>query len=318
MILGKKVLVTGGAGFIGSHLVERLVKSGCNVRVLDNFSSGKKENLLDVLDKIELFVVDIRDRMKLNEAIKGVDIIFHQAALRSVPASVDDPYSYNDVNVTGTMNILMAAVQEKVNRVIYASSSSVYGDTVQMPEREEFLPRPVSPYAASKLAGEFYCNVFSAIYDLVTVSLRYFNVFGPRQDPHSKYASVVPAFALKMLKDEQPEIHGDGTQSRDFSYVANVVEANILAATVEDANAIKGQVFNIACGEEHSVMEIYECIKEILDKDIPVTYGPRRKGDVRRTLADISKASRLLGYRPVVGFKEGLALTVDWFSKNYT
>ena len=308
-----RALVTGGAGFIGSHLTEGLVSRGYEVRVLDNLCAGKKENLAAVMDRIELRIGDIRDKETVTGAMRGMDIVFHQAALRSVPASIDDPASFNEVNAAGTMNILIAAREEGIKRLVNASSSSVYGPDAEMPEKEDFRPAPISPYAASKMAGEYYCRVFSKVYGLETVSLRYFNVFGPRQDPHSKYAAVIAVFALRMLKDLSPEVHGDGEQSRDFSYVDNVVEANILAATAGNKE-VSGDVFNIACSKEHSVLDVFNNINKILGKDVKAAFTPSRAGDVRRSLADISKAGNMLGYSPKVEFADGLKRTVEWFA----
>ena len=303
-------LVTGGAGFIGSNIVERLVKNGERVKVIDNLIAGKRENLAGIMEKIEFIEGDIRDDNDMKKAIKGVDFVLHQAALRSVPKSVDDPLPYTDVNVTGTLKLLLAAKEEGVKRLVLASSSSVYGEREEMPEREEDMPQPISPYAATKLTGEYYCQVFSSVYGLETVSLRYFNVFGPRQDPGSEYAVVIPKFILSMLKDEPSPIHGDGKQSRDFTYVDDVVEANILAAQTK---GVSGEVFNIACNEGHTVLEIADGLNRILSKSIKPVFTPPRKGDVLHTLADISKAKKLLGYAPRVAFEEGLEKTVSWF-----
>ncbi|MCK4248903.1 MAG: SDR family oxidoreductase [Candidatus Omnitrophica bacterium] len=309
----KTFLVTGGAGFIGSNIVEALIKSGCNkVRVVDNFFAGTKENLDPFLDKIELIEGDIRDKSFMEEICDGVDIILHQAALCSVPRSIDDPVSSNDVNVAGTLNLLVAARKGGVKRVVYASSSSVYGDTPSLPKKEDQRPEPVSPYAVSKLAAEYYCQVFSGIYGLETVSLRYFNVFGPRQDPHSKYAAVVPNFISAILKGRPPKIHGDGKQSRDFTYIDNVVQANLKAAAAP-ASDVMGRVFNIACGEQHTVLEITETIMAITGGKIKPEFIPLRQGDVLHSLADISGAKEDLGYKPGIGFRDGLKKTVEWF-----
>lgn len=304
-------LVTGGAGFIGSNIVEALVRQGnVRTRVIDNFVTGKRENLASVLDKIELIEGDIRDKALMEKVCQDIDVILHQAALRSVPRSVDDPVSTNEVNVTGTLNVLMAALKCKVRRVVYASSSSVYGDTPLLPKKEDHRPEPISPYAVSKLAGEYYCQVFWRIYGLETVSLRYFNVFGPRQDPLSEYAAVVPRFILAILKGESPQVHGDGQQSRDFSYIDNIIQANLKAATAPN---IAGGVFNVACQERHTVMEIANTIMEITGRKVEPEFTAPRRGDVRHTLADISRAREALGYHPEVGFREGLEKTVAWF-----
>jgi UDP-glucose 4-epimerase len=306
-------LVTGGAGFIGSNIVEELIKNGENVRIIDNFITGKKENIKELLGKIELIEGDIRDINIVKKAVKGVDFILHQAALRSVPKSVDNPLDTNDSNITGTLNVLIAARDLGIKKVVYASSSSVYGDAEKLPEDENQLPKPKSPYAVSKLCGEYYCKVFSELYRLETVSLRYFNVFGPRQDPESKYAAVIPIFIKNALNDEPLEIHGDGLQSRDFTYVKNVVDANIKACNSKN---LKGEVFNIGCGERYSVLEIAKLISKILKKELKYNYTHPRPGDVRHTHADISKAKKILGYEENVKFEQGLKRTIEYFIKN--
>jgi nucleoside-diphosphate-sugar epimerase len=304
-------LVTGGAGFIGSHLVEELVRRGRRVRVFDNLSTGKLENLDPVLEDIEFIGGDVLDAAAVAAAMRGVERVFHQAALRSVPRSVDDPLMSNRVNVDGTLNVLLAARVAGVQRVVYASSSSAYGRSEVLPLREDQAPAPVSPYAVSKLAAEYYCQVFTSLYGVPTVSLRYFNVFGPRQDPQSKYAAVIPRFIAAALDGESLEVHGDGLQSRDFTYVANVVSANCLAAERDEA---VGHVFNVACGGRHSLMDIVELVRRLCAVDArPIHWHhvPARAGDVRHTLADIAKAERLLGYRPLVGLEQGLDSTVQ-------
>jgi nucleoside-diphosphate-sugar epimerase len=313
-------LVTGGAGFIGSNIVEELLKRGESVRVLDNLSTGKQENL-EFMKKerqsslnYELIEGDIRDPDACRRACQGMDYVLHQAALRSVPRSVDNPSATNEVNVAGTLNILIAARESGVKRVVYASSSSVYGDSQKLPQKESQAPSPISPYAVSKLAGEYYCTVFSKIYGLETVSLRYFNVFGPRQDPRSQYAAVIPLFIRLALEGKPLEIHGDGLQSRDFTYVSNVVEANLLAAKAANAS---GEVINVACGETHTVMDIADSISRIIGKKLEYQHTPPRKGDVRKTHADISKAKRLLGYENRVGFDNGLKMTVDYIMSSF-
>ncbi len=308
-----RYLVTGGAGFIGSNIVEALVKKGEQVRVIDNFVSGKRKNLSAVLDKIDLIKGDIRDLPLLKKTTKGVDYILHQAALRSVPKSVGDPASYNEVNVGGTLNVLLSAKEAGVKRVVFASSSSIYGDTETFPEKETLLPRPISPYAASKLAGEHYCYVFSEIYKLQTVALRYFNVFGPRQSLESQYAVVVPRFIINMLNNQAAPIHGDGKQSRDFTYIDNVVEANILAATRPN---ISGEVFNVACGEDYSVLDLVKHLNKIMGKNLKPRFTPSRPGDVRRTLADITKSQKLLKLKIKVNFEQGLKKSVAWFKEH--
>ncbi|MFC1645784.1 SDR family oxidoreductase [Candidatus Omnitrophota bacterium] len=311
----KKYLVTGGAGFIGSHIVERLLKEGNFVRVLDNFSSGKKENLEFTKgnSNFQLIEGDIRDYGLCLSSTQGVDYVLHQAALRSVPKSMNDPYSYNDVNINGTLNLLRASKENKVKRFVFASSSSIYGDTDVFPEKEDFLPLLISPYALSKLAGEYYCRIFSENYKLPTVSLRYFNVFGPRQSLDDEYAVVIPKFIHCILHDEQPPIFGNGKQSRDFTFVANVVEANILAAT-------KGRdrcaVYNVANNKDHTVLELVGLLNKIINKDIKPKLLPVRLGDVFKTLADISRIEKDLGFKSLFDFEAGLKITVDWFKSN--
>ncbi len=306
-----KCFVTGGAGFIGSNLVDQLVKEGNQVRVFDNLSTGKRENLSQSESKIEFINGDIRDKEAVRRAVQGMDYVFHVAALRAVLRSVDDPVETNDVNVTGTLNVLLAARDAKVKRVISTSSSSVYGDTEKFPCVEDDLPRPQSPYAASKIMGEYYCKIFTRLYGLETVSLRYFNVFGPRQNPESVYSAVIPIFIDCLLKGVSPEIHWDGKQSRDFSYVDNVVKGNILAS---QAKGVSGEVFNIACHEEYSILDIFENLKEILKiKNVSPVFKPKRAGDVRRTFADIRKAQNLLGFTVQTRFRPGLEKTVQWF-----
>jgi nucleoside-diphosphate-sugar epimerase len=310
-------LVTGGAGFIGSNIVEELLKRGEAVRVLDNFCAGKRENL-DFIKQYnpsainyELIEGDIRDLHCCRQACKGVNFILHQAALRSVPRSIDDPSSTNEVNVGGTLNILLAASEAGVKRVVYASSSSVYGDSTILPQSEAQIPSPISPYAVSKLSGEYYCSVFSKLYDLETVSLRYFNVFGPRQDPQSEYAAVIPKYILWALQRKPLVIHGDGLQSRDFTYISNVVEANLLAAKAVNAN---GEVINIACGQSHTILDLANTVAKILRKELNLHHKEPRQGDVRHTMADISKAQRLLKYENKIGFEEGLEKTIGYFA----
>ena len=306
----ERYVVTGGAGFIGSNIVEELLKKGHKVKVIDNFITGKRENIAPFLKDIELIEGDIRDMDAARKAVKGVDYVLHQAALRSVPKSVDDPMLTNDINVSGTLNMLIAAKEASVKRFVYASSSSVYGDCDTFPEKEDFILRPISPYAVSKLTGEYYAYTFSKTYGLETVSLRYFNVFGPRQNPESKYSAVIPAFISRMLEGKSPIIEGDGKQSRDFTYVANVVDANLAAAK---ADGINGEAFNIACGTSHSVLSIIENLNKLLGKDLKPEFAPTRRGDVRKTMADISKMKKLLHITPGVDFKSGLKKTLEWF-----
>jgi nucleoside-diphosphate-sugar epimerase len=305
-----RFLVTGGAGFIGSHIVERLVDKGNFVRVLDNFSSGKEENLSGVREKIELIRADIREKHVCLKATAGIDYVLHQAALRSVPKSMFNPQEYNEVNITGTVNLLQAAVENKVKGFVFASSSSVYGEVKVFPEKESFMPGPISPYALSKLAGEYYCRLFSYHYGLPTVSLRYFNVFGPRQALDDEYAVVIPKFIHCLLKDEPPPIFGTGKQSRDFTYIDNVVEANILAS---QNKSFKGAVFNVASGKDYTVLNLVETLNKIMRKNIKPAFLAPRPGDVFRTLADLSQAKRKLGFRPRVDFLKGLKLTVEYF-----
>jgi len=303
-------LITGGAGFIGSHIAEKLVAMGEKVRVLDNFSSGKQSNLAALEDRIEILRGDICDPDFLRKAIQGVRVIFHQAALRSVPFSVENPTLVNRVNVEGTLNTLIAARDAGVKRVVYASSSSAYGRSAIQPKKETDTPGPISPYAVSKLAGEYYCKVFSELYGLETVSLRYFNVFGPRQDANSQYAAVIPRFIQWALQGEPLEVHGDGLQSRDFTYIDNVVAANLQAAQTELG---VGQAFNVGQGETHSLLDLVGEIEKHLQIKLKRSHTAARAGDVRYTQADLSECKRCLGYNPGVSFAEGLAKTVEFF-----
>ncbi len=305
-------LVTGGAGFIGSHIVAELANRHENVRVLDNFETGKKENLSGLLDEIELIEGDIRDYGLCKRVTRGIGYVLHQAALRSVPKSMLDPAAYNEVNVKGTLNLLLASCENKVKRLVFASSSSVYGDTKTLPEKETDIPNPISIYALTKLMGEYYCKIFTNSYGLETVALRYFNVFGPRQSLESQYAVVIPKFITCMLRDEPPPIHGDGMQTRDFTYVKNVVDVNLIAATSKNST---GEIFNVACGNSYSVMELVNQLNEMLAKNIKPAFTPLRPGDVLHTLADISKLKNFLGFTPTVGFKDGLKLTLDYYGR---
>jgi len=305
-------LVTGGAGFIGSNIVEELVRRKQKVRVIDSLITGKMENLKPFAGKITFIKGDIRDRKALRKALKGVDYVIHQAALRSVPKSVDDPFTTNDINISGTLNLLMEAKRAAVKRVVYASSSSAYGDAKHFPQRETDLPKPISPYGVSKLAAENYCITFAKTFGLETVSLRYFNVFGPRQNPESKYSAVIPAFLFTMMKGNSPVVEWDGKQSRDFTFVGNVVDANLRACT---AAGISGEVFNVACGTTTSVMDIVNELNSILGTRIKPVYAPKRSGDVRKTYGDISRMRRMLKMKKIVGFEEGLKRTVEWFRK---
>jgi nucleoside-diphosphate-sugar epimerase len=306
------VLVTGGGGFIGSHIVDRLVKEGHRVRILDNFSTGKEENIAHIVEKIEIIRGDILDLKTCLKATQGVDIVLHQAALPSVQRSIKDPLTTFQVNALGTLNLLIASKDNKVKRFVYASSSSVYGDNPMLPKREDMLPSPLSPYAVSKLVGEMLCKSFHKTYGLSTVSLRYFNVFGPRQDPYSPYAAVVPCFISNLLRNKRPTIYGDGEQTRDFTYVDNVVEANVLSAF---ATGIDGEVFNIAYGQPTSVNKLFEIIRELTGKTLEPIYAEPRLGEVKHSWADISKAREKLGYTPKINILEGLKKTVDFFAR---
>jgi nucleoside-diphosphate-sugar epimerase len=304
-------LITGGAGFIGSSLARALIARGDRVRVIDNFSSGRRQNL-EGLSSAELEIVegDILDPAQLGRAVEGVSVIFHEAAIPSVPRSVADPEPTNAVNVTGTLNVLQAARRAGVRRVVYAASSSAYGDTPTLPKIETMPTAPLSPYAVSKLAGELYCQTFHHVYGLETVALRYFNVFGPRQDPQSQYAAVIPRFVTAGLGRQPAVIYGDGEQSRDFCFIDNVVAANLLAA---DAPGAPGRVFNVACGEAVSLNQVLDLIETILDRRIDRRHEAARAGDVKHSLADIEAARSVLGYQAAVSFAEGLRRTVRWF-----
>jgi len=303
-------LITGGAGFIGSHIAGKLVVMGEKVRVLDNFSSGKRSNLDGLQDRVEVIAGDILDLDTLKRAAKGASVIFHQAALRSVPFSVENPTLVNRVNVEGTLNVLTAAREAGVQRVVYASSSSAYGRGSMQPKKETDTPGPISPYAVSKLAGEYYCKVFRELYGLETVSLRYFNVFGPRQDANSQYAAVIPRFIQWGLAGSPLEVHGDGLQSRDFTYIDNVVAANLQAAQTQLG---VGQAFNVGQGETHTLLDLVAEIEKSLGMKLKRSHTAARAGDVRYTQADISESKRCLGYNPEVSFEEGLAKTVKFF-----
>ncbi len=303
-------LVTGGAGFIGSHIVQTLVENGERVRVLDNLSTGRKENMTPFLTRVEFIEGDLRDEETVRRAVEGVDFIFHQAAIPSVVRSVQDPIPTETANVVGTLNLLLAARDAGVRRVVYASSSSVYGDSPSLPKVETMPPRPKSPYAVSKLATEYHCRVFTELHGLETVGLRYFNVFGQRQDPTSEYAAVIPKFITAMLRGEAPTIYGDGTQSRDFTYVRNVVAANLLAATAPD---MAGRVFNAAVGKCYTLLELVDILNEILGTQIGPIFGPARPGDIKHSQADISSIKEC-GYRAQIDFRAGLAKTVEWYA----
>ncbi len=306
-------LVTGGAGFIGSHLCTALVERGARVRVLDNLITGRRANLAHLAGRIEFIEASITDEAATRQAAEGVSVIFHEAAIPSVPRSVKEPQLNHDANVNGTFNVLMAARDAGVKRVVYAASSSAYGETEELPKRETMLPAPLSPYAAAKLVGEYYCQVFTRVYGLDTVALRYFNVFGPRQDPTSPYSGVISKFVTSLLSGEAPVIFGDGEQSRDFTYIDNVVDANLRAA---EAPAAAGEVMNVAIGERITLNQLLAELQQIIGTNLKANYAETRAGDVRHSLADISKAQRLLGYTPQVGLAEGLQRTVAWYKEN--
>ncbi len=309
-----KYLVTGGAGFIGSHIAEHLLRQKNFVRVLDNFSSGRMENLAFTKGKsnFQLARGDIRDFKTCKRVCRGMDFVLHQAALRSVPKSMKDPYSYNDVNINGTLNMLYASRDAKVKKFVLASSSSVYGDTNKFPQKESDIPLLIAPYGLSKLAGEYYCRIFSENFSLLTVSLRYFNVFGPRQALDDEYAVVIPKFIDCILKGNRPPIFGNGKQSRDFTYVANVVEANILAAKAKN---VSGGVFNVACGHDVRVIDIVGFLNGIIGRNVKPDFLPKRPGDVFRTLADTRKIRRELGFKGKINFENGLRETVAFFRR---
>jgi UDP-glucose 4-epimerase len=303
-------LVTGGAGFIGSNLIDELVKQRSRIKVIDNFSTGKLENLEPFKDQIEIGKVDICDLYELKQAVAGVDYIIHQAAIPSVPKSIIDPIASHNSDLTGTLHVLWAAQQAGVKRVVYAASSSAYGDRPELPKQEGMPANPISPYGLMKYVGEEYCRLFTSLYGLETVSLRYFNVFGPRQDPTSQYSGVLSRFITAMLRRERPIIFGDGEQSRDFTYVSNVVQANLLACHSPKSS---GKVYNIACGTRVSLNEVVRTLNRILGTDLKPVYERARAGDIRHSMADITRARTDLGYSPTVSFEEGLIKTVDWY-----
>lgn len=300
-----KALVTGGGGFIGSHLVERLLHDGNQLRVLDNFATGHRANLAGVDGEYELVEGDIQSYERVHNAVRGCDLVFHVAALPSVPRSIQDPLTSTASNVTGTLNVLLAARDEGVRRVVFASSSSVYGPQREFPQREEAAARPISPYGVSKLAAEGYCRAFTQVYGLETVAVRYFNVFGPRQDPLSQYAAVIPRFFTAVLNGERPVIFGDGEQSRDFTYIDNTVDGTVLAASAE---GVAGETFNVACGEATTLNELLGHIKEITGEQVEPIQAEPQPGDLPRSLADISRARQALGYEPRIDVRSGLEL----------
>ena len=308
-----RFLVTGGAGFIGSNICRKLISQNCFVRIVDNLLTGKKSNLSDIIDKIEFIEADMGDEQVANEAMKDIDVVLHQGALPSVPLSVDNPAATHKHCVDATFTLLLAARNSGVKRFVYAASSSAYGDTPALPKVESMIPAPLSPYAVGKLTGEYYCSVFYHVYNLETISLRYFNVFGPYQNPKSQYAAAIPAFVTYILKNESPTIYGDGEQSRDFTYIDNVVEANLLAAKAEKT---QGQVINIACGRAVTINEIIDMINHSLGKNIKPVYTDPRPGDVKHSLADITAAKKHLGYKPTVSFEQGLQKAINWYCNN--
>jgi nucleoside-diphosphate-sugar epimerase len=303
-----RALVTGGSGFIGSHLADRLIVAGHEVRVLDNFATGRRENLAHRSGEFELIEGDLQSYERVHTAVRDCEVVFHQGALPSVPRSVQDPLTSNATNVVGTLNVLLAARDAGVRRVVFASSSSVYGKSPTLPKREDMRPLPISPYAVAKLACEGYCRSFSDVYGLETVALRYFNVFGPRQDPLSQYSAVIPRFITALRNGVAPTIFGDGEQSRDFTYVDNVVDANLLAA--DSANGV-GEVFNIACGDRISLNRLVGHLRDMLGTDVEPAHADPRPGDIAHSHADIGRAAEVLGYRLNVGFEDGLRRTIE-------
>ena len=309
----ERFLVTGGAGFVGSNICRKLVSEGCFVRVLDNLITGRLSNLDDVIDSVEFIEADMGDSRVAADAMKDIDIVLHQGAVPSVPVSIDDPAKTHKHCVDATFTLLLAARNAGIKRFVYAASSSAYGDSEIMPKVETMVTKPLSPYAVAKLVGEYYCSVFYTTFGLETIALRYFNVFGPYQNPESQYAAAIPAFVTKILKDESPTVYGDGEQSRDFTYIDNVINANLLAAR---ANQTHGEVINIACGEEITINGIIELINDSVGKNVKPIYVDTRPGDVKHSLADIGLAKKVIGYKPVINFRDGLAKAIDWYHKN--
>jgi len=314
MALSGIALVTGGAGFIGSHIAAALVGQGARVRIIDDLSTGHRENIGEIGGKVDFVQASLADRKKLVNALEDVELVFHEAAIPSVPRSVEKPVETHEASVNATFSLLLAARDQRVRRVIYAASSSAYGDQPQSPKREDMRPDPLSPYAVAKLVGEYYCQVFSRVYGLETVSLRYFNVFGPRQDPSSQYSGVISRFISALLNGERPTIYGDGEQSRDFTYVSNVTDANLLAA--ESVAAI-GRIINVANGRRVTINHVLELLKKLTGRiDVKAEHAPRRTGDVRDSLADLTVARSLLGYNPSVSLEDGMLLTLDWWKSS--
>jgi len=308
-----KVLVTGGAGFIGSNLVDGLLKEGYEVRVLDNFATGRRANLDHCRGDIELIEGDIRDQEIVEDAVAGIEMILHEAALPSVPRSIHAPVTTNAVNIGGTLKLLSSAQRAGVRRIIQASSSSVYGNTVELPKHEDMTPKPMSPYAVTKLTGELYLKVFADLYGMETLAIRYFNVFGPRQDPTSQYSGVIAKFMTAAATDTKYTINGDGSQARDFTYIDNVVRGNLLALKAPE---LHGDAINVACGGKYSLLDLIEAINKAANVDLPVEFAPNRAGDVKYSMAAIEKAKQLIGYEPIVEFEEGIRRTYEWYLAN--
>jgi nucleoside-diphosphate-sugar epimerase len=314
MPLSGVALVTGGAGFIGSHIAAALIERGARVRIIDDLSTGHRENVAEIGGEVDFIQASLTDQKAVSRALQDVELVFHEAAIPSVPRSVAAPAETHEASVNATFSLLLAARDKKVRRLVYAASSSAYGDQPELPKREDMRPDPLSPYAVAKLVGEYYCQVFSRVYGLETVSLRYFNVFGPRQDPGSQYSGVISRFMDTLLNGKQAVIYGDGEQSRDFTYISNVVDANLRAA--ESGSAV-GKVINIANGERVTINEVFEMVKKLTGRtDVQAEYAPSRTGDVRDSLADLNLARSLLGYNPQVGLEEGLRLTIDWWTNS--
>jgi nucleoside-diphosphate-sugar epimerase len=307
--MSERYLVTGGAGFIGSSIVRRLLERGDEVRILDNFSTGRRSNIAELMDEIELLEGDLRSYERVHNAVRGCDVVIHEGALPSVPRSVQDPLTSNEVNVTGTLNVLLAARDNGARRVVFASSSSVYGANEEQPKREDLLPMPISPYGVSKLAAERYCLAYMQVYGLEAVPVRYFNVFGPRQDPASQYSAVIPRFIRMVSEGESPVIFGDGLQVRDFTYIDNVVDATVAAAVVPEA---AGHVMNIACGERVVLLDVVRAIGDALGVKVEPTFTEPRLGDIRESVACVDEARRILGYDPKVSFAEGVSRTARY------